>query len=180
MTSTPLVIGIPFAVIMVFAAASDLRTQRIPNVLTITGAAAAPVLWGLLDGPTVALASMLGGGFALAVGAALVALGALGGGDAKLLMVTGAFLGPARLVSALIAIGIAGGVMALAVALGRGQLLATLARSWHLTLSLVTLGRTGATRNIESPGALTIPYGVVIAAGGLVTWFVLSPGLIVR
>jgi hypothetical protein len=70
--------------------------------------------------------------------------------------------------------------MALAVALGRGQLLATLARSWHLTLSLVTLGRKGATRNIESPGALTIPYGVVIAAGGLVTWFVLSPGLIVR
>ena len=55
----------------------------------------------------------------------------------------------------LIAIGIAAGVLALALALGRGQLLATLARTGHLALRLVTPGGTGETRNIESPGALT-------------------------
>ena len=178
MTSTSFVIGIPFALIMLLSAASDLRTRRIPNVLTVAGAVAAPVLWGLLEGPTSALASLLGGSFGLAVGVLLFALGALGGGDAKLLVVTGAFLGPARLVSALIAMGIAGGVLALVVALWRGQLLATLARTCRLAWSLLTLGRRGAALNVESPGAITIPYGVAIAVGGLMTWFVLSPDLI--
>ena len=178
MTSTPLAIGVPFAMIMVLSAATDLRTRRIPNGLTVAGAAAAPVLWGLLEGPTAVLASILGGGFGLAVGVPLFALGALGGGDAKLLMVTGAFLGPTRLMIALIATGIAGGVLALVVAFAMGQLLATLARSGRLALRLVTLGRKGTGRNLESPGAITIPYGVAIAVGGLMAWFVLSPELL--
>ena len=178
MISTPLVVGIPFAVILVLSAASDLRTRRIPNVLTVAGAVAAPVLWGLLEGPTAAMTSMLGGGLALAVGVPLFALGALGGGDAKLLIVTGAFLGPTRLVIALIATGIAGAVLALVVAFARGQLLATLANSGRLALRLVTLGRKGTARSLESPGAITIPYGVVIAVGGLMAWFVLSPDLL--
>lgn len=180
MTSTSLLIGIPFAAIMVTAAASDLRTRRIPNVLTVAGAAAAPVLWGILEGPGVALVSILGGGLALVVGMLLFAVGALGGGDAKLLVVLGLFLGPVRLVTALVVTGIAGALMALAVALGRGQLVATLARTWHLTWSVLTLGRRGAPRTIETAGALTIPYGVVIAMGGLITWFVLPAELLAR
>jgi Flp pilus assembly protein protease CpaA len=44
MTSTSLTIGLPFAVLMLLAAASDLLTRRIPNVLTVAGVAAAPVL----------------------------------------------------------------------------------------------------------------------------------------
>jgi prepilin peptidase CpaA len=180
MTSTSLAISIPFVLIMVLAAASDLRTRRIPNALTVAGMAAAPVLWGLLDGPVVALASIVGGGLALVVGMTLFALGALGGGDAKLLVVTGAFLGPARLVSALLVIGITGGVLALAVAVGRGRLLGTLARVWHLSLHLTTLGRKGAPHRIESPGSLTIPYGVAIAVGSLMTWFVSSSELLAR
>lgn len=175
MNSTSFAIGVPFTVIMVLAAASDLRSRRIPNVLTVTGIVLAPVLWGLFEGSAAVLASVLGGGLALMVGVALFALGAMGGGDAKLLAAMGAFVGSARLLSALLATGVAGGVLALAVAVGRRQLLASLLRSWHLTVRLLTLGRKGVARSVESPGALTIPYGVVIAAGGLFTWFLL-PG----
>jgi prepilin peptidase CpaA len=180
MTSTSLILSIPFAAIMLLAAASDLRTRRIPNVLTVVGALAAPLLWGLVEGPMAATAAIVGGGLALLVGMPLFALGGLGGGDAKLLVVMGAFLGPSRLVPALIATGISGALMALAVTIGRGQLRASLAGTWSVALSLVTLGRRGTARTIDSSGALTIPYGVVIAAGGLFTWFVLSPELIAR
>ena len=180
MTTNSLTISLPFVLIMVLAGVTDLRTRRIPNVLTVAGMVAAPVLWALLAGPVVALASVVGGAIALVVGMTLFALGALGGGDAKLLVVTGAFLGPARLVSALLVIGITGGVLALAVALRRGHLLRTLARAWHLSLHLTTLGRKGTPHDLESPGALTIPYGVAIAAGSLATWFALPSELLTR
>jgi hypothetical protein len=34
-----------------------------------------------------------------------------------------------------------------------------------------TMGRKGANRSFETVGALTIPYGIAIAAGALLWWF---------
>jgi prepilin peptidase CpaA len=180
MTSTSLTIGLPFAVLMLLAAASDLLTRRIPNVLTVAGVAAAPVLWGVVAGPSMALTSLVGAALAFVVGAALFAGGVLGGGDAKLLMVAGAFLGPTRLVPALLAIGIVGGILALAVAVGRGQLFQMLGRAWHLSLHIGTLGRRGTSYTVGSADALTVPYAVAIATGSLATWFALSSELFAR
>jgi hypothetical protein len=39
----------------------------------------------------------------------------------------------------------------------------------------LTLGRRGYSRSLQSPGAVTIPYGVPIAIGALVWWFVGVP-----
>jgi len=172
MPPSPLHIGIVFALIMVLAAANDLWSRRIPNAITLTGVLAAPVLWGLAQGPSMALGSVIGGALALVVGMTLFAMGAVGGGDAKLLAVTGAFLGPSRLVVALILIGITGGALALVVAFARGRLITALAGAWHLSVHLTTLGHRGTSRDVASPGALTIPYGVAIAAGSVATWYV--------
>jgi prepilin peptidase CpaA len=172
MADTPLSIGIALATVMVVAAANDLRTRRIPNAITLAGVLAAPVLWGLAGGPSMALGSVVGGALALVVGMTLFAMGAVGGGDAKLLVVTGAFLGPSRLVVALVIIGITGGAIALVVAFARGRLMAALAGAWHLSVHLTTLGHKGTSRDVASPGAMTIPYGVAIAAGSVVTWYV--------
>ena len=180
MTSTSLAISTPFVVIMALAAASDLRTRRIPNWLTAAGMLAAPFLWGLFAGPAAALASFVGGLLALVVGMTLFALGALGGGDAKLLVVTGAFLGPARLVSALLVIGITGGLLALGVAASRGRLMSTLANAVSMSTYLATLGRKGAHQRVQSTGALTVPYGIAIAAGSLMTWFAFPSELLLR
>jgi prepilin peptidase CpaA len=180
MISTSFALSIPFVLIMALAAASDLRTRRIPNWLTAAGMLAAPLLWGLFAGPTAALASLVGGLLALMVGMILFALGALGGGDAKLLVVTGAFLGPARLLSALLVIGITGGVLALGVAAARGSVMSTVVSAWNTSTYLVTLGRRGVRRSVTSPGALTIPYGIAIAAGSLMTWFAFPSELLIR
>lgn len=179
MPPTSLVIGIPLTVIMVLAAAGDLRTRRIPNALTVAGMGAAPVLWALAAGPAAGMASLVGGVLALLVAAPLFALGALGGGDAKLLVVAGAFLGPARLVSGLLVIGVTGSVLALAVAVWERRVLQVLIGAWTLSLHLITLGRKGSPHHVTSPGALTVPYGVAIAVGALTTWFFVAPALAV-
>jgi hypothetical protein len=43
--------------------------------------------------------------------------------------------------------------------------------TFELIKSWLTLGRAGPVRKLESPNALTIPYGVPIAAGTLIWWF---------
>ena len=175
MSSNPVIIGTALAVLLILAAVSDIRERRIPNALTVTGMLAGPVLWGLLGGPGAALQAVMGAGLALLAGMVLFALGALGGGDAKLLAVVGAFFGPMRLLVAGFVIAVLGGVVALAVAVGRRRLQTTLIGAWMLGLHMVTLGRRGARWTIDSEGSLTIPYGAVIAAGAIFTWFVL-PG----
>lgn len=166
-------VGTAFTGLLLLASFMDIRERRIPNVLTVTGMIAGPVLWGFLGGTGMAIDALLGAGFALTGGMALFALGALGGGDAKLLAVVGAFLGPARLLVACLVIAFLGGLLALAVAIGTRRLGSTLMGAWMLGLHLVTFGRRGSRMSIDSPGSLTLPYGAVIAAGAMVTWFFL-------
>jgi prepilin peptidase CpaA len=160
-----------FAVLVVLlaaATATDLRHRRIPNGLTATGIVVGLAL-GLVQGQLAA--SFLGLGAALAIGLPLFALGALGGGDAKLLGAVGALLGPTSFVSALLYAGLAGGAMALVQAVRRGTIIPLLLRTFDLALWAVTLGRRGMRLSLESPGALSIPYGAAIAVGALAAWF---------
>lgn len=178
MSDTPLSIGVALALVMLMAAGSDLRSRRIPNALTLAGVLAAPVLWWLADGFAAAAGSVAGAGLAFVVGILLFATKGVGGGDAKLLVVTGAFFGPSRLGVALLAIGIVGGVLALLVALARGRLAAAISGAWNLSVHLTTLGHKGTARGVTSPGAWTIPYGVAIAVGSLMAWYFYASGTI--
>ncbi|PYR43218.1 MAG: hypothetical protein DMF93_03725 [Acidobacteria bacterium] len=151
------------------AAAIDLRTRRVPNALTISLAAA-----GLAVAATgigrVSLAGSLAG---LAIGVALMLpghlFGATGAGDVKLFGASGALLGPAAIVAAFIYTAIAGGALAIVVALGRGRLRRTLGG----TARLVATGAANAaeieaaTENNRFPYAPAIAVGAIVAAIGL-------------
>ena len=112
---TAIVIGIGLA-----ACVTDLRSRRIPNILTF-GAALAAFAYGAVTGGLSGLGSALLGWL---IGAAVFfvpfALGGLGGGDVKLLGALGAWLGPVGAIWVGLYTGIAGGVMAIAVALASG------------------------------------------------------------
>jgi prepilin peptidase CpaA len=162
------IVSVAFVALLVTAAVSDLRERRIPNWLTVGGVLTALALRAP-DGGSALLAGALGAMLALIVSVPFFSLGALGGGDTKLLLAVGAFMGPERLVGALLAISLLGGAIAVLDASRRGMLRPVLANCFDVVRSWFGGGR--EVPRIGSAGALTIPYGVAIAAGALGWWF---------
>jgi prepilin peptidase CpaA len=139
----------------------DVRQRRIPNVVCVATAAVGVMLAaGGLSGVT--LGSSLAG---LAAGFALMlpghVFGGTGAGDVKLFAAAGTLLGTGRIVPAFLFVAIAGGVLAVAIAVGRGRLTRTMA----LTAKLV--GRPDkAKAAIESASEHNrFSYGPAIAIG---------------
>ena len=146
----------------------DIRTRRVPNPLTlgiaVTGLALAATRWSGLSVATAALG--------LAVGIALMLLpyvfGAMGGGDVKLFAALGTFLGPWPTVQAFLYTLLAGGLLAVWVALQRRRLRET------VTNAAVLVKTAGANASaIEHPAsnnrfayAPAIVVGTVAAALG--------------
>jgi prepilin peptidase CpaA len=89
----------------------------------------------------------------------------------KLLAGVGAFVGSGEILGALGVIAVLGAIYALVVVGLRGLLPLLVFNTFELIKSWLTLGRTGPSRKLDSPNALTIPYGVPIALGTLIWWF---------
>lgn len=162
---------IALVVLLALAVAWDLRTRRIPNWLTV-GACGVALGLRAVQGVEPLGFGVLGLVLGLALSLPLVLTGGLGGGDAKLLAAVGAFLGPGRLIIALLAMALVGGVLTIAVATRRGVMYETLRHTWRLTGQLVGLGlESEPRRTLGTAGALTIPYAVPIAIGALTGLF---------
>lgn len=145
------------------AAAIDLRTGRIPNLLTAVLAVAGFVLasqgW---TGQTMVGAALGGAlGFVLMLPGHL--FGGTGAGDVKLLAALGTLLGPAGVVMAFLYGAIAGGLLALAHAWRRGRLGTTLDRTARLAAA-----RPGVKQEIDRGAeASRFAYGPALAAGAV-------------
>lgn len=168
----PFVATVIFVAVMGVALASDVRANRIPNALIGVGLVLAFALqaasgWEALG------SSLLGAALAFVIAFPLFALGAIGGGDAKLFMVVGAFMGPTAFFYALLASAITGGVLAVMVAVRRGVILPVLLGCKDLFVHALTFGRSGTRPKFGDPGAITVPYGAAIALGSIATWFLL-------
>jgi prepilin peptidase CpaA len=165
-----------FVAVVGYAGWTDLRTRRIPNWLTLTG-----LLVGLalraVDGLVPLRQGVAGAGAACVVGMVFFLLGALGGGDGKLLIAVGAFLGIDRLPGALLLIGVLGGLLGIGIAVRHGVILPSVLNAAGMIRRWVTFGRSGVKRTIASPGAVTVPYGAAIALGAIVWWFWEGPGI---
>ena len=156
--------------LLLLAACADVRSRRIPNALTITGLAAALAL-RLVAGPGAAVEGLLGALLAFILVLPFFVLGVFGGGDAKLLIAIGAFMGPRELLGALLVIASVGGIIGVIDAGRKGVLLPVLYNCGEILKHWGTFGRRGASRSLATVGALAIPYGVPIATGALLWWF---------
>ena len=163
----PAVSSAAFAAVAAGALAAtivDLRSRRIPNLLTagmagvgiglaasgISGLTPAASLFGIVLG----LALMMPGHL----------LGATGAGDVKLMAAVGAIVGPAIVVSAFLFSAVAGGVLAIAVAMRRRRLSATLAGTGRMIAA-----PTEARQEIRAATAANrFAYGPAIAAGSVI------------
>ena len=112
--------------------AFDIRTRRIPNALTF-GAAAAGFGYHTVTGGLSALGGSAAGWL---VGVLMFfvpfVLRGLGGGDVKLLAALGAWVGPTDVMWVALYAGVAGGLLALGLALATGYLRTALANIGRL------------------------------------------------
>ena len=100
----------------------DIRTSRIPNALTFGSACVAFAFFLVSAGVRGFALSGAGWLFGLALFLPFFLLGGMGAGDVKLLAAFGAWLGPADVLWVAIYGCIAGGALAVLVALGHGYL----------------------------------------------------------
>jgi prepilin peptidase CpaA len=120
------------------ACVTDLRTRRIPNVLTFGGAAAAIVFHTATQGVSGLQLSVFGWMVGVAIFLPFFMLRGMGGGDVKLLAALGAWLGPREAFWLAIYASLAGGAIGIVVALASGYLgtalrnLRTLLTTWFL------------------------------------------------
>lgn len=170
MADPPLWLTIPFAATVIAAAASDVRSRRIPNVLTVGGFCIALALRSFLGAGAVG-AGLLGALLGLCIGLLMLALGGFGGGDVKLLAAVGAFTGPQGFLIAFALTAVIGGVMALAEAAVRGGLRSLFRDVGNLAANLFTFGKRGERQTLDTQRAAKLPYGVAIALGSLAGWF---------
>ena len=155
------------------AAWVDLKTYQIPNALPVIG-----LLWGVIAHAAIGLL-LTGGGTGVWQGllsafvgmllmamvfGLMVAIAFVGMGDLKLMAALGALVGWPQATWALAHVTIAGGVVAIAFALARGQLARVVKNLWGL--SQRTIGRR------PEVALHRIPYGVAIWLGAL--WTVLA------
>ena len=164
MISTPTI-----AATLVFVAlcvVSDVRTRRIPNLLSGVGMAVGLVLNGIYFGSQGLLAS--GGGLLVTVALLLFpfAMGGIGGGDVKMMGAIGALLGPyAGFVTLLVGLVFGGVIMGVHLARER-RLGQTLLAVCTMTSASI-LGRSLDPLRVSAaqPGAVTLPYSVPLGLG---------------
>ena len=104
------------------ACVTDLRSRRIPNVLTFGSAAAAVIFHVVVGGTSGLFQALLGWALGAAIFFVPFALGGMGGGDIKLLAAVGAWLGPTAAMWVALYTGVAGAIMAVVVATAHGYL----------------------------------------------------------
>lgn len=120
--------------IALVACVTDLRSQRIPNILTFGGAVAGVVFHSVIGSGEGFFLSV--SGWAVGVGVFLLpfALGGMGAGDVKLVAALGAWLGPIDTLWLGMYTALAGGVAALVLALARGYLRQALSNTYMLLM----------------------------------------------
>jgi prepilin peptidase CpaA len=150
------------------ACVCDLRMRRIPNLLTFGGAALA-IAYSLWVSGLGGLVTSAGGWM---VGVALFlpmfVLGGMGAGDVKLAGCIGAWLGPMTAVFVGLYSAIAGGVMALAVALATGYFKQAVGNVWLLLAHWRVVGvRPLPELTLETARGPRLPFALPILAGAI-------------
>lgn len=148
--------------LMIVAALSDLTSLRIPNWLTLLIAVLFfPMAW-LTGMPLVEFGWHVAAGAILFVaGIALFALRLFGGGDSKLMAAAGLWFGTSQTLPFLVATVIAGGVLAIAVAL------------WSMIMVSAEIHGLEADKGIGRIAHKIkpkLPYGFAFAIGAIVAY----------
>jgi prepilin peptidase CpaA len=164
----------------VFAAASllcatlsavyDVRSRRIPNFITVPAMVFGLILHGALGGWRQLATAAAGGLVCGLIFLVFYLAGGMGAGDVKLITAAGCIAGLPLIGHLLLWTALAGGVMAIGLALFRRQLVTTLRNMCAIVVHHREMGLTPHARfNVSNDRALRLPYALAITAGSALT-----------
>lgn len=157
----PILVGA--VLLAIIAGATDLRSRRIPNWLTVPGLLIGVAANTFVSGKSGLVSSLIGALVGLGLLLPFVLLRSLGAGDWKLAGALGAFAGREMLVDLLIGSVFVAGLMAVGLIIYKGRVRQALRNIGHILVSLVTFQLPGARVSLDNPDALKVPYGVALA-----------------
>lgn len=163
--------------ILIIAAVTDIRSQRIPNTLTYTSMVFALIFHVQGSGLHGLLFSLAGLALGLAFFMLPYLMGGMGAGDVKLLGAVGAFLGPRGVFEATLCAAIVGGIYALIILLIKHKDCRELVARYTTTLKI--FAATGELYTIpagENEKQPKLCYGVAIALGTLIAIYLQTTG----
>jgi len=152
--------------IALLGAIFDIRSRRIPNLLTLPGILLGLILHLVLNGwrglGMAALAGLICGVLFLVFWLA----GGMGAGDVKLITAVGCTAGMPHIFYLLVLTALSGGVMAVGLALWRGRLKETLVNVGAIAVHHRIEGlKPHPHLNLTNAWTLRLPYALAIAAG---------------
>ena len=171
MTHMHLLIQVVLLLIVIPAAAYDLRFRRIPNWLVLIGLALGVGVNSILCGWQGL--RFAGGGFlfGFAVYFVLYLLHAMGAGDAKLMAAIGSIVGASNWLGIFISTAIIGGVLALVLLVVKRRLQSTLWNVFYIVSEMVRFRAPYMKRpglDVKNHAAVTLPHGFTIAVGCMI------------
>jgi prepilin peptidase CpaA len=161
--------------VALLGAGFDIKSRRIPNLITGPALLAGLLLHLSLDGWRGLLTSLSAGLICGLIFLIFYMAGGMGAGDVKLITAVGCLAGLSNAAYLLILTSLAGGVMGVAFALMRGRLKQTLLNVGALADHHKQHGLTPhPEHNVLNQSTLRLPYGVAIAAGSTITFYLLG------
>jgi prepilin peptidase CpaA len=162
---------IPLAVLVIYY---DVRYRRIPNVFVLATLIAGLMLNFALGGVNGILSSVGGCVFAFILMFMLHVFGAMGAGDVKLFAAIGSVMGASLVLPTFLVVVITGGMLALISILRSGVFKTTMFRVLQIFVGLLP-GWQMPKFSVPADRRLTIPYGVAITVGAIISAAIFKP-----
>jgi prepilin peptidase CpaA len=146
----------------------DVRYRRIPNPFVLSALVGGLVINTVAGGGGGLLSGLGGCALAFALMFGLHLFGAMGAGDVKLFAAVGALFGTQLVPSLFLVVLVTGGALALLMALRSGSVRTTMIGVLRIFAGLLP-GRSIPKFSVPEDRTLTVPYGVAIMIGGVIT-----------
>lgn len=161
------IIPVLAGIVAAIAGVTDWRSRRIPNWLTMPGAAIGLAANSAVYGWSGLKSAAAGLGLGLLLLLPFVLVRALGAGDWKLVGALGSFLGAHELLIVLAAAVLIAGVMALGLVIYKRRFIQMLRNIGRVFYAMLTGHPGDPAVSLDNPESLKIPFGVAVAVAAI-------------
>jgi prepilin peptidase CpaA len=151
----------------------DVRYRRIPNAVVLVTLISGVTINAIFGGVPGAIASLKGCAFAFVLMFALHIFGAMGAGDVKLFAAIGSVIGGALVLPTFLVVILTGGALAVYSMIRSGAVRSTMLRVLQIFVGLMP-GWELPRFAVPTDRRQTIPYGVAIMLGSLISLTIFS------